>query len=47
MPSGNVSALSLSNEGRKYQAIQMPRKLTENTQAIIGIASNWLPVSRV
>ncbi|VVN01763.1 hypothetical protein PS663_03370 [Pseudomonas fluorescens] len=47
MPSGNFSALSFSNEGLRYQAIQMPRKLTENTQAIMGIASNWLPVSKV
>ncbi|MDF2644030.1 MAG: hypothetical protein K0R45_3304, partial [Pseudomonas sp.] len=37
MPSGNFSPGSLSNAGRRYQAIQMPRKLTENTHAIIGI----------
>ncbi|KWV89905.1 hypothetical protein PFLmoz3_00385 [Pseudomonas fluorescens] len=47
MPSGNFSALSLSNEGRRYHAIQIPRKLTENTQAIIGSAASWLPVSKV
>ncbi len=47
MPSGNFSDVSLSSDGRKYQAIQIPRKLTEKTQAIIGMASSCWPVSKV
>jgi hypothetical protein len=47
IPSGNFRPLSLSRVGRKYHAIQMPRKLTENTHAIIGTGSSCWPVSRV
>jgi hypothetical protein len=47
MPSGNFSSASSISEGRRYQAIQMPRKLTEKTHAIIGAVGSVAPVSRV
>ncbi len=40
MPSGKRSPDSTISEGRRYQATQTPRKLTENTQAISGRLSS-------